>query len=188
VLVQEALGEQQRIKDTACMAASQRYLGLLALEKGDAAGALERLGESLTLYTEVGHQSRIIMAQICLGHARFAAGSIRDAEVAYIAGLQLERGLGNKQRTAAGLEGLAEVALAQGHPERAARFLGAAAAALASVGAVPLPLPPRLRAEREQVAARTQEWLTEAVYQAAFASGKALPLDEALAEALTSPP
>jgi hypothetical protein len=114
-------------------------------------GALGRLGESLILYTQVGKLSGIAETQNRLGHARCAAGDIRRAEAAYVASLQLERTLGNKQGTASGLAGLAEVAFAQGLPERAARLLGAATQALASVGAVPLPLPPRLRTEQEQV-------------------------------------
>jgi hypothetical protein len=77
--------------------------------------------------------------------------------------------------------------LAQGRPERAARLLGATAAALITVGAAPQPLPPRMRAEREQVAARAREALGEATYQAAFAAGEALSLEEALTEAFTSP-
>jgi hypothetical protein len=44
-----------------------------------------------------------------------------------------------------------------------------------------------LRAEREQVAVRAQEVLGDAVWEAAFAAGEALSLDEALAEVLDSP-
>jgi predicted ATPase/class 3 adenylate cyclase len=183
--LQEALAVQQRLGDTNCTAVTQGFLGLLALERGDVAGALERLGESLTLYTRVGTQPRIAETQVRLGHAHCTAGDLGEAEAAYLADLQIERKLGNKQRTAAGLEGLAKVALSRRNPERAARLLGAAAHTLASVGAAPLPLPPRLRAERDQVAARGRQVLGEAAWEESFAAGEALSLDEALAEALT---
>jgi predicted ATPase/class 3 adenylate cyclase len=184
-LLQEALAVQQRLGDTNCTAISQGFFGLLALERGDVAGALGRLGESLTLYTQVGKQSGIAETQVRLGHAHFAAGDISEAEAAYVASLQLERTLGNKQRTASNLDGLAEVAFAHKLPERAARLLGAATRALASVGAVPLPLPPRLRAEREQLAARGRQALGDAAWEKAFAAGKALSLEEAFAEVLS---
>jgi tetratricopeptide (TPR) repeat protein len=184
VLLQEALAVQQRLKDTNCSAISQGFLGLLALERGDVARALGRLGESLTLYTQVGKPSGIAETHVRLGYARCAAGDIGQAEAGYVASLQLERTLGNKQRTAAGLAGLAEVAFAQGLHERAARLLGAATQSLASVGAVPLPLPPRLRAEQGQLATHGRQALGVAAWDAAFAAGEALSLDEALAEVL----
>jgi hypothetical protein len=52
------------------------------------------------------------------------------------------------------------------------------------VGAVPLPLPPRLQAEQGQLAARGRQALGEATWEEAFAAGEALSLDEAFAEVL----
>jgi tetratricopeptide (TPR) repeat protein len=186
VLLEEALVVQQRLGDTNCTAISQGYLGMLALERGDMAGALERLLESLALYTQVGKLAGIGETHVQLGHAHLAGGSLREAEASYIAGLHMEYRLGNKQRAAAGLEGMAKISLAQGSPEQAAWLMGAAFQALASVGAAPLPLPPGLRSEHERVAARTREALGEDAFSAAFAKGKALPLDEALAEVFGS--
>jgi hypothetical protein len=123
---------------------------------------------------------------VYLGLARFAAGDITGAQDAYGNYLQLERGLANRQRTAACLEGLAAVALACAEPERAARLLGAAAQMVASVEVAPYPLPPRLHAEREQIAARAQQALGEEAWEAAFTAGEALSPDDALAEALES--
>jgi tetratricopeptide (TPR) repeat protein len=183
-LLQEALGVQQRLGDPACTATSLRYLGLLALERGDVPGALERLRESVALSTKVGSQTRIAEAQIGLGYACGAAGDLNEAEKVYLAGLHLERRLSDKQRIAAGFQGLAEIALARGNLERAARLLGAAAQALTAVGAFPLPLPPRLRAEREQVGAEARQQLGEAAWKVAFAAGAALSLDDAFREAL----
>jgi hypothetical protein len=152
------------------------------LEQGDVAGAQQRLGESLAMYIQVGRQTGIAETQVWLGHARFAASDITEARTAYLAALHLERGLQSKQRTAAGLEGLAKIALWLGNPERAARLLGAAAQALVSVEVAPMPLPPHLQAEREQVVAHARQILGEAVWEAAFAAGRELSLDESLAE------
>jgi predicted ATPase len=187
-MLNEALAALQQLNDANCSAVTLGFLGLLALERADVPGAHPRLDQSLTLYSRIAKQAGIAETQVSLGMAYFATGNVQEAEAAYRAGLrivqQLERGLVRNQLMATGLEALAEVALAQGHPERAARLLGTASQALALVGAARLPLPPRLRAEREQVAARTQQALGEAAWEEAFAAGGALSLEEALAEVL----
>jgi predicted ATPase len=185
-LLHEALRVQQQLNDANCSAHTLRFLGLLAMERGDVAAAQDQLAKSLALYSGIANQAGIAETQVWLGMAHVAAGTLQAAEDAYRAGLQLAQRLKNKQRSAAGLEALAEVALVRGHPERAVRLLGAAAQALSSVGAAPLPLPPRLQAEREQVVARGRQALGEAAWEASFAAGQALSLDEALAEVLTA--
>jgi uncharacterized protein HemY len=189
VLLHEALLVQQHLNDTNCSARSLSYLGMLALERGDPTKAQELLEQSLARFEALAKQPSISSSLMCLGAAQFTAGDIHSAEDAYLKSLRIEQGrmerrLVNRRRIAACLESLAEVALARGKPERAAGLLGTAAQALASVGAAPLPLPPRLRTERERVAARAQMILGEAAWEDAFAAGKALLLDEALADVL----
>jgi predicted ATPase/class 3 adenylate cyclase len=187
-LLQEALAVHQQMSDTNCSAIALGDLGMAALDRGAVDEAQPLLAQSLALFEEIARKPLISAAWIRLGMGRFAAGKLQEAEEAYIEGLRIERGLGNKQRTAAGLEALAAVALARGHPQRTARLLGAAAQALHAVGAAPPPLPPRLRAEQEQVAARAREALGEAAWRDAFAAGEVLSLEEALAEVLIPGP
>jgi hypothetical protein len=104
------------------------------------------------------------------------------AEDAYRKSLRIEHRLANRQRSAACLQGLAEVALARGQPERTARLLGAAAQALGNLP--PVPLPPRLAAQRERIALDVRQALGEEAWAAAYAAGQALTLDEAIAFAL----
>jgi predicted ATPase/class 3 adenylate cyclase len=188
LLLNDALVAQRQLNDTNCSAVSLGFLGLMALESGDFVGAQARLAESLALYTKIAKQGGIAEIQINMGMVYFAIGKVEEAEAAYRAGLRilqrLERGLAKIQRITAGLEGVAEVALVRGNPERAARLLGTATQALASVGAVPLPLPPRLRAKQEQIAAHGRQALGEAAWGEAFAAGEAMSLEEALAEVL----
>jgi predicted ATPase len=184
-LLDQALAIQQQLNDTNCSAWSLACLGIVALERADVARAQAQLEQSLSLYAKIARRERIAETQFWLGQSWSTAGQILEAEAAYLEGLRLERELGSKRRTAASLEGLAGVALSRGNPERTARLLGAAAQALHSVGAAPLPLPPRLRAQREHVAAQARHSLGEASWEAAFAGGESLSLDEALAEALS---
>jgi tetratricopeptide (TPR) repeat protein len=183
-LIQEALIVHQQMSDTNCTAFAVGYLGMAALDHSAIDVAQPLLAQSLSLFEEVARKPLVSAAWIRLGMGYFSAGKLQEAEEAYRESLRLERGLGNKQRTAAGLEALAEVALARDQPERSAKLLGAAAQALHAVGAAPSPLPPRLRAQREQVAARAKEALGKGAWEAAFAAGEALSLEEALAEVL----
>jgi predicted ATPase/class 3 adenylate cyclase len=184
MLLEEALAVQEQLNDANCSATSLGSLGLLRLARGSVTEAVDRLEESLARYTRIARQSGMAETQVRLGMAHFAAGKVQESEDAYRAGLSIARRLGNRQCAAAGLHGLAEIALLQGQPERAARLLGAAAQALASVGIVPMPLPPRLHAEREQLAARGRQALGDAAWEAAIAAGEALSLEAALAEVL----
>jgi predicted ATPase/class 3 adenylate cyclase len=188
-LLQDALAVQEQLHDSNCSAMSLRILGILALERADVAIAQARLEQSLALFAKIAKQVSIPWTQICLGLTQFATDNIQNAEAAYLTSLRiaqrLERGLWARLSVAAGLEAMAEIAIARRHPERAARLLGAAAQTLASLAAVPPPLPPRLRAEREQAIARARLALGDAAWTAAFAAGEALSLDEALTEALT---
>jgi len=82
------------------------------------------------------------------------------------------------------LESLAETAGAEaGQGERAARLLGAATALRERLGA---PLSGPDLAELAQAVALAQAALGEAVWATVFAAGQALPLEEAIAEALAS--
>jgi hypothetical protein len=114
--------------------------------------------------------------------ARLAAGDTSGAEDAYQASLRAERHNAHRQRTAACLEGLAEVALARGQPERGARLLGAAVQALEE--RAPAPLPPALAARRKRVAEDVRQALGEEAWAAAYVAGQALSSEAAIAEAL----
>ncbi|MDQ5827103.1 MAG: hypothetical protein M3441_23305 [Chloroflexota bacterium] len=81
------------------------------------------------------------------------------------------------------LEGLARVALAQGKMERAARLCGAAAALREDRGWL---LPPAKRAEHDRTVAAAGEVLGGEVFAAAWAKGHALPLEEAITDAVNN--
>jgi hypothetical protein len=79
------------------------------------------------------------------------------------------------------LENLALTIAATGEGARAAYLLGAAAALRETVGAPPHP---RGQAGMERTTASAQAALGEEAWAAAFAAGRALTLEEAVAEAL----
>jgi hypothetical protein len=73
------------------------------------------------------------------------------------------------------------VACAQGQPERATRLCAAVAAMRTAIGA---PLPPPERATYDATVATARAALGEDTFAAAWAAGQALPLEQAIAEAL----
>jgi non-specific serine/threonine protein kinase len=75
------------------------------------------------------------------------------------------------------LDGLAGVAAAQARPARAARLLGAAEALREAIGA---PTPPAGRAAHEREVAALRAALDGEAYAAAWADGRALPLERAV--------
>jgi len=81
------------------------------------------------------------------------------------------------------LEDIAGVAIAQGNSGVAARLLGAAEGLRASIGARLLAFD-RARSERTVAAARAA--LDATAFAAARAAGRALPLDQAIAEAVAN--
>jgi len=79
------------------------------------------------------------------------------------------------------LEGVAGLAAAQGDARRAARLYGAAEA-LREV--IRTPLAPFDRTEYDRYVAVARAQLDEAAFSAVWAEGRAMPLEQAIAEAL----
>ncbi len=95
----------------------------------------------------------------------------------------MQRELGRQWEIAACLEGLAEVAAGQDRPRRAARLWGAAEVIRERLGA---PLPPAGRSRFAASVARARATLGDGAFEAAWAEGRALPLDQAVASALAA--
>jgi len=89
--------------------------------------------------------------------------------------LTLFRALDQKRNIALCLTGVAEIAIAEGQPERAARLLGAAEGLRTDIGAILAP-DDRDRYERGVAAVRAQ--LDPAALAAAWAAGRSMPLDQ----------
>jgi predicted ATPase len=165
----------------------ESLLGRVALARGEperarpllegyraAAGEAEGPGALWGLAGALGELGRVALAR---GEPAEAARLLRES-------LRLRGGWGEREGVAWCLEALAAVAAGPA-PARAARLLGAAAAARRALGAPPKPYwqPDVAAAEG---AARTA--LGAPAYAAARAAGEALSLEEAAAEALREAP
>jgi predicted ATPase/DNA-binding CsgD family transcriptional regulator len=159
-------------------------LGVVAYERGQMARAAERFAEALGQFRTLHHEYGMALVLLNLAKVARAQGDYSGAAGLYRESLTLRWAQGEKRHIAGCLRGLASVAAAARQYARAARLYGAAEAAREAIGA---PVP-RHHARSEQAVARARAGLGEPAFAAAWAAGRALPLAEAVAEALAPPP
>ena len=160
------------------------YLGSIAAGQGNHPRALACFEEGLALARELGDRLGSYKSLYNLALVAQARGDCDRAARLYAEGLRLADELGDAANLAYCLEGLAGVA-ARGEPERAARLYGSAEALLDTVGGPRHPYVPDRSAHRGTVAALRAR-LGEEAYAAAWAAGRALPLERAVAYALAA--
>jgi predicted ATPase/DNA-binding CsgD family transcriptional regulator len=180
--LQESLSIARQVGDKFRIGESLIYLGNMARYKHDYASARPRFEEGLALFRELDDRFSIADTLSFLGQLAHQEGDYRQAETFFRNSLTGWRALGNTQwkGVAECLYGLASVCIYRRQWVQAARLLGATEAlrqALAS--------PYRDATDDEIAALRTQ--LGEAAFASAWAEGRALPAEQAVAYALSLP-
>jgi predicted ATPase/DNA-binding XRE family transcriptional regulator len=153
--------------------------------RGDLERARALLEESLASLRRQEQRLPVVNALVNtlarLGSIECETGEYSRAANSYGESLELMwRYVGRAYETVACLEGLARVAAMQGQPERAARLLGASAALSDEMGT---PLSPTVRADHDHASRTAHETLGEDAFEAAFAAGRAMPLEESILSA-----
>jgi non-specific serine/threonine protein kinase len=160
------------------------YLGEIQRQQGEYARAVVLFEESLAAFQDLQDKYGISFQ---LWHL---ANTVRDqhiyeqAKQLYRESLQVRHALLDKHGIARCFEGLAEVAVAEGQPVRAARLFGAAHWLRETIGSPLVDALRRLPQGRAVANARTA--LGEDAFAAAWAEGRAMELDDAVALALES--
>ena len=147
---------------------------------GDVAGAADVLDEALSLHRQIGFETGIAMTLGHLGFAALVADDLPCAAQSFAESLRRAQAMGDVRIGLGATAGLAGVARAAVQPERAARLLGATEAAREASGLDRIAH--TLHAER--ITAATRAALPAAAYAQAWSAGRALPLEDAIAEAL----
>jgi ATP/maltotriose-dependent transcriptional regulator MalT len=160
------------------------YLGETALLQGDVARATALSEEALTLARRAGQLQAEVYTLCILGQLAQRRGDLPTALALLRQGLARSRELADPRRIANTLEYLVNVVAAAGQGEQAARLLGTATAVREAIG---VPRPSVERAMTEQEVAEARRALGEEAWAAAFAAGRAMTLEEAIAEALGEP-
>jgi tetratricopeptide (TPR) repeat protein len=157
-------------------------LAWLAYEQGDYTQAITLGEESLALFQELSNRNGTAATLCTLGHMARAQGDSAQATTRFAEGLILfARVLGIKSGAATCLVGLAGASGARGQAQRAARLFGAAEALREQI-ATPLSFVARLAYDGDVAIVRAQ--LDDATLATAWAEGRALSLEQAIAEAL----
>jgi predicted ATPase/DNA-binding SARP family transcriptional activator len=166
--------EQGHLFGVAC---ALSLLRVAAQEQGDWEAARSFLEQLLVLERERGG-SGVPQSLMALGSIAHHQGHLGAAGEFYAEALRLWRERLDHRNMAACLEGLADVAGADGHRRRAVQLL-AAAAAVGEASGVPAPADEGKRAA-------LQSTLGEEEFAAAWAEGYSLPLEKTIASALAS--
>jgi predicted ATPase/DNA-binding CsgD family transcriptional regulator/class 3 adenylate cyclase len=177
-LFERSLALSRDLGDKWLMSMSLAQLGgLVATAKPDHLRAAALLTESLTLSTEVGDKYRIAFALRGLGTVALRRGDLEEAAAYYRNSLALSREVNEGWVIQECLVGIAGVACALGYCGRAARLFGAAEALGETLGLH------RLAADemdRERRVAAARAALGDEAFQAAWAEGRTMPLEQAI--------
>jgi non-specific serine/threonine protein kinase len=157
------------------------HLGHELLLRGDHERAAALNEEAAALLRDRGYRGGLQFALDNLGWVALARGDRERAAALYEESLELCRELGDRLVASRSLEGLACVAGAEGGSGRAAKLFGAAQGLLGAVG---YRQTPRGRALSEPYVAAARSRMGAGRWQAAFAEGEAMTLDEAVEYAL----
>ncbi len=181
VLLEESLAIFREIGEKSNVAALVSNLGNLACEQGDYDRAQALYQESLGAAREMGDERHAAEFLANLSAVAQQQGDYDKARSLQQESLTAFQKLGEKRMITNSLEAFASLAAQEACPERSARLWGAAAVLREELGT---PLAAAERKKQERLAADAQDALGEAAFAAAWAKGRAMTLEQAVAYAL----
>ncbi len=180
-IVEESLALFRDLKHQPGMAQALNIIGEIARFNGDDDRAKRAYEECLAVCQQTGERRRIVFMFENLAFIAVHESEVERAKALGRQGLWLARDMDNRLEMAKALPILAWVMGMLGQPQRAIRLLGASERALEGMGAFN-----QLNDKREVdgMGAAVRAQLDEATFQAAWAEGRALTLEQAVAVAL----
>jgi predicted ATPase/DNA-binding winged helix-turn-helix (wHTH) protein len=181
-LYAECLSIFRGLGDRIGVAWSINSQGDIARDQGDSAAAQTLYEQSLEIFRELDDRWGIAGTLADLGSLAREQENYPLAHSMYRESIRLFQELNHKRGVARLLEYFACSAAAQLEAERSLRLAGAATALRQNIGA---PLPPAEQAKLEASLHPARQALTHTVGTTAWLEGQALPVEKAIAEALT---
>ena len=179
-LLEEALAIWTGMEDRHGVAYVLDNQGRVAQGRGELECAAALFKQALVLWRELGDKRNTADSLQSLGRVVQQRGDVSQGVALFKEALALSQEAGNMLGVASSLEGVAGT-VRSSKPERAARLLGAVAALREALGA---PVPASEREDHDHSVAATRTALGETAFAAAWAAGRALPVEEAVNEAL----
>jgi non-specific serine/threonine protein kinase len=158
-------------------------LGIAVAYQGDATRACLLLEESLQLFRALGDTRYVAIANTMLGYTVTHLGDAARAAAFIAEGLAGHWEVGDRTYLTYALVVMAGVLNRRKEPARAVRLLGAAEMLRDTLGG---PLASSTLTQHARLAAALRRQLDEAEFEPAWATGRAMSLREAVAEALTA--
>ena len=181
VLAREALSLQRELGMTQGIAESLLMLGTEARSRGAFDEAQALFEESLLLRRHLGNHYVIGVGLTNLGFVALRQRDLERATTLLGEALMLQKQTSDTRSIALTLNALASTAATSGFPDRAARLLGAADRLR---DAERMPRSVGAQAEYDRTLGLARAGLDESAFEAEFAAGRELTLDEAIAEGL----
>jgi predicted ATPase/DNA-binding SARP family transcriptional activator/uncharacterized protein HemY len=180
-LLEESLAIHRRQGDRHMAACSMAGLGALMSRRGDVSAARALLEESLAIYREADDPEGAGMVLCSLGTMAADQGDMNTAATYYRDSLAAHRDVGDRLGMAEALEGLARISGARKQPQHATQLYSSAVVLREALGA---PVPPADRAAYERQVDAVRACLGEEAFASAWAEGRVMTLEEAVACAL----
>jgi predicted ATPase/transcriptional regulator with XRE-family HTH domain len=180
-MLSESLALKRAVGTNWGMADVLNGMGDLALYEGDVTRARGLYHEAVALLRDLDERYILPWALRGLGRALHAQGEDAQATALIAESLDLFRDQGRIYGIGCCLDVLAGVAGTQGQPERAARVFGAAQGLRRRESTLPWPVGARVDYERDLATVHAQ--LDDAAFATAWATGQAMTLEQAIADA-----
>jgi hypothetical protein len=184
-LSEQAIDLARAVGEAPLIAQALHVEGELARVHGDEVLARAVYEEGRALAARVGDEPQLATFLAHLGHLAVGSGAVAEGRRLEQRALTLAWSAGRRMLAASFVSDLAGPELALGRPERAAVLVGAADAALRTLGAV---RPPGARPDHEGVVGGLHAALGEPAFRRLHGEGSGVPLEEAVRLALTDRP
>jgi len=185
---EEGLAVYRGVGDKSCIAEALQELGALAHIEGNGEQAKLLYKESLEIYRELHYVGGLLSLLFESGCMVQGQGDNEQAAKLFIEALVLAQEAGDKDISGRALAGLGGVAGARGRPEQAALLLGASESIFNAIGLDILLLFLHRLVDYNRWVANIRSQLDEATFKAAWAKGRAMTLEQAVALALEQNP
>jgi predicted ATPase/class 3 adenylate cyclase len=180
-LLEESAAIKRKQGNWVGLAITLNNLGMLASEAGDADRAIAYMEETLAIERKLDNPSGIADSLGNLAGLIAPTGDVARAAALDAEALEMRRDLGDRLSIAHSLDSIAATASRAGFAEIGARLFGASERLREELGA---PVPASERAHYESGLTMTRSAAGDEVFERAWAAGRALTLDDAVAEAL----